>query len=223
MKAKEKNSVQVEQELYLRYPALDGCKGDIHHAYLALKTCFETGHKLLLAGNGGSAADADHIVGELMKSFVFSRPIEKEIENRLLQEYGDEAKSLIDHLEGALPAISLGSMPAINTAFANDVDASLAFAQMTYGYGRKGDLFWGISTSGNSKNIVHALMMAKACGMGTILLTGGSGGKCAQIADITICVPEHETFKIQELHLPIYHALCAMLEADMFEGKVVGE
>ena len=139
--------------------------------------------------------------------------------DQLKNQFGEEGAKLADVLEGALPAIPLTSLSAISTAFANDTEPKAVFAQMVNGLGRKEDIFWGISTSGNSRNILLAFMTAKAKGMKTILLTGGTGGACRKIADITICVPEEETFKIQELHLPIYHTLCAMLEYALFEEK----
>ena len=154
-----------------------------------------------------------------MKSFLFNRKIDSDFESRLITEFGETGSDLASKLEGALSAIPLTSMPALTSAFANDVDAAVGFAQMLYGYGRPGDAFIGISTSGNSKNIVYALMAAKAKGISTIALTGGTGGKCRELADIVICVPESETFKIQELHLPVYHALCSMLEAEFFEER----
>ena len=135
------------------------------------------------------------------------------------EQFGNEGRDLAGKMEGALPAIPLTSMPALTSAFANDVDAAVSFAQMTYGYGQKGDVLLGITTSGNSRNVLYAMMAARAKGITTIALTGGTGGKCKNLADIVICVPEAETFKIQELHLPIYHALCSMLEAELFEER----
>lgn len=219
MKRKEKTSHQLMEELFERYPTLKCCKEDFVKAYECLKNCYVSGGKLLTAGNGGSAADSEHIVGELMKSFLFSRKTDKSVEDKLNDFFGEEGKQLSDKLEGTLSAIPLTSMPALTSAFANDVDAAVSFSQMLYGYGQKGDVFLGISTSGNSKNIIYALMTAKAKDIHTIVLTGGNGGKCRELADIVICVPEKETFKIQELHLPIYHALCSMLEAEFFEEK----
>ena len=141
------------------------------------------------------------------------------MERNLVECFGEDGLHLAEKLEGALPAIPLTSMPALTSAFANDVDVAVSFAQMLYGYGCAGDVLLGISTSGNSKNVLYALMVAKAKGIRTILLTGGTGGRGRALADHIICVPETETFKIQELHLPIYHALCAMLEAELFQEK----
>ncbi len=219
MKKKEKNSVQLKDELFERYPQLISCKSGFIKAYECLKNSYSSNGKLLVAGNGGSAADSEHIVGELMKSFLFNRKIDGDFETSLAEQFGETGIQLAQKLEGTLPAIPLTSMPALTSAFANDVDAAVSFAQMIYGYGNKNDVFLGISTSGNSKNILYALMVAKAKGIASVALTGGTGGKCKELADITICVPESETFKIQELHLPIYHALCSMLEADFFEEK----
>lgn len=219
MKKKEKTSAQLRQELFDRFPRLACCRASFDQAFSTLLNCYREGGKLLVAGNGGSAADSEHIVGELMKSFLFNRKIPDEVERNLVERFGEEGAHLAGKLEGALPAIPLTSMPALTSAFANDVDAAVSFAQMLYGYGRAGDVLLGISTSGNSKNILYALMVAKAKGIRTVLLTGGTGGRGSALADHTICVPETETFKIQELHLPVYHALCAMLEAELFQEK----
>lgn len=219
MKKKEKTSIQLMDELFERYPKLVSCREDFIKAYECLKGSYSSGGKLLVAGNGGSAADSEHIVGELMKSFLFNRKINSEFEQNLNSLYGANGADLAGKLEGTLSALPLTSMPSLTSAFANDVDAAVSFAQMLYGYGNPNDIFIGISTSGNSKNIIYALMTAKAKEIHSIVLTGGNGGKCRGLADIVICVPESETFKIQELHLPIYHALCSMLEADFFEEK----
>ena len=185
------------QELVKRYPVLDAVKDQIEEAYKILETCYENGGKLLIAGNGGSAADSDHIVGELMKGFVKRRPVSAELAKKL---------------QGGLPAIALTNHAALSSAFANDVDGMLSYAQQVNGYGKAGDVFLGISTSGNAENVMYAAVTAKAKGMKVIGLTGKTGGKLAKIADVAIIVPEQETYKIQELHLPIYHALCLMLE-----------
>lgn len=219
MKRKEKNSAELMAELFDRYPQLLQCKDDFVKSFECIKSSYIAGGKLLTAGNGGSAADSEHIVGELMKSFLFNRKINTDTEKRLTEQFGEDGAKLAGKLEGTLPAIPLTSMPALTSAFANDVDAAVSFAQMLYGYGKAGDVFLGISTSGNSKNIVYALMTAKAMGIHTVALTGGTGGRCRELADIVICVPESETFKIQELHLPVYHALCSMLEAEFFEER----
>lgn len=217
MNKKVKTANDICAELIQRYPVLKSCKAEILSAYKVIKDSYINGGKLLIAGNGGSASDSEHIVGELMKSFLFHRAIDETLAEKLEKEYGKEGQKLSEKLEGALSAIPLTSMPALTSAFANDVDSTVDFAQKLNGYGNKGDVFFGISTSGNSKNIISALMVAHAKEIHTILLSGGNGGKCANLADISICVPETETFKIQELHLPVYHAICSMLEADFFE------
>lgn len=219
MKKKQKNAQELREELLARYPKLNSCTEDLNAAFTELVSCFRRGGKLLIAGNGGSAADSEHIVGELMKSFLFLRKPDRETACQLETLYGEDGVQLARVIEGAVPVIPLTSMPALSTAFANDVEPDACFAQMVNGLGQRQDLFLGISTSGNSRNILLALMVAKAKGMTTILLTGGSGGLCREKADIVICVEETETFKIQELHLPIYHALCAMLEAELFQEK----
>ena len=216
MKKKERNTEEVRAELFQRYPSLTACRAEFDAAFRLIREAYVSGGRLLVAGNGGSAADAEHIVGELMKSFLFNRAIEPDVKGKLAL-FGEDGEILAGKLEGALPAIPLTSMPALTTAVINDADATVDFAQKLYGYGRKGDVFLGITTSGNSKNIVYALMVARARGIRTVILTGGTGGRCRDMADVSIVVPEKETFKIQELHLPVYHALCSMLEADLFE------
>ncbi len=220
MKTSNQNAQQCLDSLFSRYPVLESCEANIVSAYLLLYNTYKQGGKLLLAGNGGSAADAEHIVGELMKSFLFPRPILAEDAEMLTALFGKEGERLSGQLEGCLPAIPLTSMLALSTAFLNDVDPLVVFAQLVYGYGCRGDVFLGISTSGNSQNILNAAMVARAKNMPIIGLTGRDGGKLAHLCDAAICVPEEETFKIQELHLPIYHTLCAMLEADFF-GSII--
>ena len=198
------------QELVKRYPVLDAVKDQIEEAYKILETCYENGGKLLIAGNGGSAADSDHIVGELMKGFVKRRPVSAELAEALKQADPERGAELAKKLQGGLPAIALTNHAALSSAFANDVDGMLSYAQQVNG--KAGDVFLGISTSGNAENVMYAAVTAKAKGMKVIGLTGKTGGKLAKIADVAIIVPEQETYKIQELHLPIYHALCLMLE-----------
>lgn len=206
-------------ELLERYPALKCVKEDIYNAYKILEECFSNGNKLLVAGNGGSAADSEHIVGELMKGFVKSRKMPDEFTNKLKDinyAYGSE---LGEKLQGALPAIALTVHNGLNTAYLNDVDGQLCYAQEVNGYGIKNDVFLGISTSGNSKNILMAAVTAKAKGMKVIGLTGKGGGILIDMCDACIAVSEDETYKVQELHLPIYHTLCLMLEERFFGGK----
>ena len=198
-----------------RYPALEGCKNDIVGAADIIIECYNAGRKLLICGNGGSAADSLHIVGELMKAFVLPRRLSGDIVARL-NECGENAQYLTENLQGALPAISLVNEVSLSTAYANDMAADLGFAQQVYGLGQQDDVFIGISTSGNSKNVIYASEVAKAKGMRVIGLTGETGGKQKDVSDITIKVPENETYKIQELHLPVYHALCLAVEYEFF-------
>lgn len=204
------------EELLERYKALTCVKEEILKAYEILESCYENGGKLLIAGNGGSCADAEHIVGELMKGFVKRRVVSDEFAKKLTEADPERGKELAQKLQGGLPAIALTGHPGLSTAFLNDVDGDLIYAQQTYGYGKKGDVLLGISTSGNSKNVMFAMAAAKALGMKTIGLTGKDGGQLKTAADVAIVVPESETFKIQELHLPVYHALCLMLEERFF-------
>ena len=200
-----------------RYPVLEKVKGDILKAYEMMRDCYEQGGKVLVAGNGGSCADSEHIVGELMKGFVKRRPVSEEFAAALRQADEELGEKLASSLQGGLPAIALTGHPGLSTAFLNDVDGSMIYAQQLYGYGKKGDVFLGISTSGNSENIRYALTAAKAMGIGTIGLTGKNGRKMAGMCDCTIIAPSMETYQIQELHLPIYHALCLMLEEHFYE------
>lgn len=204
---------KIFEELFERYPVLDVCRNDIWNAYETLKVSYENEGKLLVAGNGGSASDSEHIVGELMKGFVKPRKLSEEFGQKLKSVDEQMGKELAEKLQGAMPAIALVDHVALSTAYLNDVDPLLGFAQQINGYGKAGDVFLGISTSGNSKNILYACTIAKAKGLKVIGLTGRDGGKLKEMSDVTIVVPESETFKIQELHLPIYHCLCLMLES----------
>lgn len=200
------------EELVERYPKLEAVKGHIVKAYEMMIECYKNEGKLLVAGNGGSAADAEHIVGELMKGFVEPRKLSKEFVSQLVAVDEEMGKELGDKLQGTLPAIALVGHVALSTAYLNDVDPLLGFAQQLSGYGNKDDVFLAISTSGNSKNILYACTVAKAKGMKIIGLTGGNGGRLKDMADVIIVAPEMETYKIQEYHLPIYHWLCLALE-----------
>lgn len=197
-------------ELLKRYPVLWDCKNEILEAERALISLYENKGKLLICGNGGSCADSEHITGELMKGFMKRRPLLPE------QREGIEPE-IADKLQQGLPCIPLTSFGALNTAFCNDVEPSLVFAQPLWVLGNKGDMLIAISTSGNSKNVVAAAKVAKAKGMSVIALTGKNGGKLKDIADIIIAVPETETFKVQELHLPTYHYLCAKVEEYFYQ------
>ena len=194
-----------------RYPILEKTIPQIRQAYEMLEECYAGGGKLLVAGNGGSCADSEHIVGELMKGFVKRRAVSEEA--GLKENLGQE---LAGCLQGGLKAIALTGHNGLSTAFLNDVNGEMIYAQQLWGYGEAGDVFLGISTSGNSKNILYAMTAAKAKGLRTIGLTGRDGGMLAKAADVAIIVPEEETYKIQELHLPVYHALCLMLEERFF-------
>jgi D-sedoheptulose 7-phosphate isomerase len=198
------------ERLFTRYPALEAVRPAVMDAFLLLRGAFSGGHKLLVCGNGGSAADSDHIVGELMKGFYLKRALG----DRERRQYG----AVAEKLQRALPAVSLTQHMALNSAFMNDVEPELIYAQQLYGYGRPGDVLLAISTSGNSKNVVAAAALAQKMGLRVIALTGASGGRLAGLADAAICAPAQETADVQELHLPIYHTLCAMLEEEYFGG-----
>lgn len=200
-----------------RYPKLKTCADDIFSAYELLKTVYLQHHKLLLAGNGGSAADAQHIAGELMKSFKLKRPLPKSLVEKLMQIHPEKGAYLSKTLEMPLTAIPLLGNDALNTAYINDVGGPGFFAQQLLGLGNAGDVFLGISTSGNSEDVLYAVVLAKAMDMKVIALTGAKGGKLKSLADVAVCVPETETFMIQELHLPVYHCLCLMLENYFFD------
>ena len=203
------------EELIKAYPKLQGCRDSIENAFLILKNCFEKGGRVFVCGNGGSSSDSEHIVGELLKSFKKYRSIEKTVYDTL-KDFGDAGMYLCEKLEGALPAYSLNSQTGIMTAFANDKSWDATFAQQLYGLGTSGDCLICLSTSGNSKNCVYAVLVAKAKDISSIALTGEAGGKLKELSDEAICVPEVETYKVQELHLPVYHCLCAMLEEEFF-------
>ncbi len=197
-------------KLLKRLPELAACETSIAAAYTELHLCFKSGRKILLCGNGGSAADADHWAGELLKGFGQKRPLAAK-ERRKLTPYAAR------HLQGSLPAIPLTSFPALGTAFANDVKADLIYAQLTTALGRRGDVLVALSTSGNAANVCHAVQTARARGLRTIALTGASGGRLRGLCDVCIRVPARETYRAQEYHLPIYHVLSLMLE-DAFFG-----
>lgn len=211
----KENVKSVLNELLNRYPALREQEENIIAAFEILKTRYAEGNKLLVCGNGGSAADSEHIVGELMKKFKKPREIESVIAKKLAT-FGTEGEKLAGVLEGALPAISLTSHIALSTAFANDKEPTAAFAQQVYGLGVCGDVLICISTSGNSENCYLAAITAKAKWIKVISLTGKTEGKLSSVSDVTVFAPETETYKVQEFHLPIYHALCAMLEEEFF-------
>ena len=204
------------QNLVRRYPMLEDCVEDIQRATTLFEHSFLAGGKLLICGNGGSAADSEHIVTELMKSFRHPRPISSSRKKALRDTFPENGQYLADTLEEALPAISLVSNQALLTATSNDITADMIFAQQVYGYGKPGDTLLGISTSGSSRNVCHALQVGRVLGLHTIGLTGSDGGKLPQLCDVTIRVPAHTTAEIQELHLPVYHVICALLEEFFF-------
>ena len=202
--------------LVQRYPALNAVREDILKSFLILRDSYSNKGKLLVAGNGGSAADSEHIVGELMKGFKLSRKLDEEQLDKLKNIDPELGSVLANSLQGAMPAIALDGHPALSTAFINDCDPLLGFAQQVNGYGVENDVFLGISTSGNSKNILYAAVTAKAKGLKVVGLTGQKQNKLEQYCDCCIKVPETETYKIQELHLPVYHCVCLMLEKEFF-------
>ena len=202
-----------------RYPKLIVCRDDIMAAYELLEAAYSNGRKLLVCGNGGSASDSEHIVGELMKEFKLKRKVYSDQATALKAIDPDLGQVLADNLQGALPAICLTGHSSLTTAFMNDANADLVFAQQVNGYGKPGDVFLGISTSGNSKNVLYAAVNAKAKGLKIIGLTGAKENKLMKYADVCIRVPETETYKIQEYHLPVYHCLCLMLEDKFFGEK----
>ncbi len=214
------NRIQKHIDLLIeRYPSLESCREDIEKAYLILEKCYVNDHKLLIAGNGGSAADSEHIAGELMKRFKTPRIVPTEFAKKLKEIDKVLGKKLAHNLERGLMTIPLVAHEALSTAYINDVDGLGVFAQQLYGFGRSGDVFLGISTSGNSKNLISATVVARALGIKVIGLTGAKGGELASVADVAIKVPEIETYMIQELHLPVYHCLCLMLEDRFFGGN----
>lgn len=212
---------RVEKHLDLlieRYSQLSIIKDSISDAYSILEQAYLNGCKLLVTGNGGSAADSEHLVGELMKAFVLPRKLDEDYIRTLKEVDEKMGKKLGEHLQGALPAIALDGHLALSTAYMNDCEPLLCFAQQVNGFGTAGDVFLGISTSGNSKNVLYAAVVAKAKGLKIIGMTGKKESKLSALADVCIRVPETETYKIQELHLPVYHTICLMLE-ERFFGK----
>ena len=199
-----------------RIPRLLGCRQDINDAYVLLKKAYSNNRKLLVCGNGGSASDSEHIVGELMKEFRLKRKVYVNQAEAMKAIDPEMGQILAENLQGALPAICLTGHSALTTAFMNDANADLIFAQQVNGYGKPNDVFLGISTSGNSKNVLYAAITAKSKGLSVIGLTGEAESRLSEIADVCIRAPETETYKIQELHVPVYHCLCLMLEEYFF-------
>ena len=207
----------ILDELVVRYPALEVCRSAIEELVNTGTASYRQGKTFFVAGNGGSGADADHICGELLKGFRSRRPLPGEEVENFTALWGDEGRTLAGELQGGLPAVSLLSHPGLNTAWINDGEALDHFAQQLWAQGREGDVFLAISTGGNSENLRRALMTAKVKKMKTFLLTGDRHGVCEKYAGVSICVPEKETYKIQELHLPVYHAFCAAVESNFWE------
>ncbi|MDD5454231.1 MAG: SIS domain-containing protein [Candidatus Ratteibacteria bacterium] len=204
-------------KLYKRYPSLVCCKKDINQAIALIKECYKKDNKIITCGNGGSAADAEHIVGELMKGSRKKRKVSPKFRKQLSGIYPKEAKRICDNLQMPLPAISLTSHISFTTAFNNDMNPQFTFAQQLFGLGKKGDVLIALSTSGNAKNVINACRLAKILGIKTIALTGKNGGELKKICDVVIRVPEEDTLSIQEYHLPIYHTICSVIEDMFFE------
>ena len=205
-------------ELLNRYPQLTVCTDELKKVVAVLVDCYQNGGKLLLCGNGGSCADCDHIVGELMKGFLKKRSLSDEQKAEMHKNYPLLDETMLNKLQGGLPAIALPSITALNSAFCNDVDPELIYAQAVLALGNKNDVLIAISTSGNSKNVVAAAKVAKGLGITVVALTGNTGGKLKDCSDILVAVPENETYKVQELHLPVYHYLCAAIEEAFFKN-----
>ena len=212
----EASETRYLEQLIRRYPVLEKISPEIYEAYHITVNSIKNGGKILVAGNGGSAADAEHIVGEMMKSFKKKRELPEEMKKKLIAVNNSMGDKLAHRLQGSITAIALDGHPALSTAYLNDCEPLMVFAQQVYGYGKPGDALWAISTSGNSTNILYAAVTAKALGMNVIGLIGAKDNQLAKLADVSIMVPETETFMIQELHLPIYHTLCLMLEDHFF-------
>lgn len=206
--------MKIFDTLFETYPQLTGCKDDIISAFEMIADCYKNGGKILVCGNGGSAADSEHIVGELMKGFNLKRPVPAELREKF--EKFENGGHIADTLQMPLRAISLVSHTGLMTAFANDCDADLVFAQQVLGYGDSGDILIALSTSGNSKNVVYAAETAKALGVQVLSITGGKDSRLSALGDVTVKLPKYTPFEVQELTLPVYHALCAAVEAEFF-------
>jgi len=209
----KKQTKQILEKMFLDNQGLEICRNQIIEAYETILTCYKKGGTLLVCGNGGSAADSEHIVGELMKGFLKQRPL-PEKHKRLLED-----EELYNNLQGALPTISLVSQSALATAFVNDVKPDMVFAQLVYGYRNPNSVLLGITTSGTSRNVVNAVKVAKAFKMKTIGFTGQGGGTLSKLCDVMLKVPAIDTYRVQELQLPVYHVICAMLESEMFDEE----
>lgn len=215
----KESSLNIIKDLMIRYPKMEYLYADIVEAINIIEKCYRNEGKVLVCGNGGSAADSEHIVGELMKGFLLSRKLDIKSQDVIKERFPDTAEYLIENLQQALPTISLVSQTALQTAFANDNAPDLAFAQQVLGYGKKGDVLIAISTSGNSKNVLYASQIAQTLGINIVSLTGHNGGKLKLLSHVNLNAPSDETFIIQEYHLPIYHAICACLENEFFGSE----
>jgi len=211
------NSETILDALIENHPLLISCRDDIMISYTLLEECYSKGGKLLICGNGGSSSDADHIVGELMKSFEMPRPLKKSLAENLREISPEKGEYIAGKLQTGLPAISLNAHTALFTAISNDIDPDLVFAQQIIGYGNTGDVLMAISTSGNAKNVVNAAITAKAKGLKVIGMSGMTGGALKIYCDVTVCIPSTLTAEIQEYQLPVYHTLCRMLEVRFFK------
>ena len=212
--------MSIIDKMLIRHPSLVVCKADIYKAFILLRETFRQGGKLLVCGNGGSASDSEHIVGELMKGFILSRKIPNSVCSKIKAAAKVHGDYICENLQEGLPAISLVSQQTLISAIANDVAADMTFAQQVYVYANSGDCLLGLSTSGNSKNVVYAMQTAKAMDMKTIALTGETGGELKDICDVIIKAPVNITHEVQEYHLPIYHCLCMMIEQEFFGENI---
>ena len=208
---------EIMKRLLTDHPELECCADAVKTVIADMLELYRRGGTFFCCGNGGSAADCDHICGELLKGFMFLRPVDAELKEKFSAAYGEEGTILAGKLQKGLPAVSLTSHPGYTTAFCNDVDPDLIFAQQLFAQAKAGDILLGISTGGGASNVRKAFMTARMIGVKTVLLTGNKHGKCEEFADIVIAAPERETYRIQELHLPIYHAICQAVEAEMFQ------
>ena len=212
----KERTLEFCRQFFDRHQDLLPLQENIRRVCETLLGVYRSGGKLLVCGNGGSCADGGHIVGELMKGFLLKRPLDPDTQGRLKEDFGDEGALLAEKLQGGLPAISLNAHAALLSAFSNDVDPELVYAQQVMGYAKKGDAVIGISTSGNADNVAYALMAAKTAGAVSVALTGRDGGKIARLADCSLIVPAQETYRIQEYHLAVYHLICAVAESELF-------
>jgi len=212
-------SKELSDQFFQRHADLRGCRQSIQAALTILVDAFRSGNKVLICGNGGSAADAEHIVGELMKGFRMPRPLSDRSASELAERFPKEGVLLAEKLQGALPAISLVSQSSLCSAISNDSGAEMVFAQQVYGYGAGGDVLLALSTSGKAKNVLYAARTAAAFGLKTIGLTGKADSPLSELCDVTIRVPAEDTAEVQEQHTKVYHHICAVLEAELYGGQ----